>query len=108
LTEKGHYLIRNDLEKMIILFPMSVIVFLSGLYSILFIRFGNEMQLMDSAVLATNEALKVSEFDMAASGISESVNAVNSDLNVLIGVGLILLSLLIAYHIISKITYKSN
>ena len=43
--------------------------------------------------------------DVAASGISESVNAVNSDLNLLIGTGLILISLLIVYHVISKITY---
>uniref|UniRef100_A9A685 Transcriptional regulator, ArsR family n=1 Tax=Methanococcus maripaludis (strain C6 / ATCC BAA-1332) TaxID=444158 RepID=A9A685_METM6 len=108
LTEKGQYLIRNDLEKMIILFPMSVIVFLSGLYSILFLKIGKNMPLRDSTFQATSEVLKVSEIDVAASGISESINTFNSDLNVLIGTGLILISLLIVYHVISKITYRSN
>ncbi|AVB75760.1 DNA-binding transcriptional ArsR family regulator [Methanococcus maripaludis] len=108
LTEKGQYLIMNDLEKMIILFPMSVIVFLSGLYSILFLKLGSKMQLMDSTFQATNDALKSAEFEVTACRISESVNVVNSDLNLLIGTGLILISLLIAYHVISKITYRSN
>ncbi|MBM7408623.1 winged helix-turn-helix domain-containing protein [Methanococcus maripaludis] len=107
LTEKGQYLIMNDLEKMIILFPMSVIVFLSGLYSILFLKLGSRMVPRELNVYSAS-ALKSAESDAVAFGISETATTVGSDLNLLIGAGLILISLLIAYHVISKITYKSN
>ncbi|MBB6067735.1 winged helix-turn-helix domain-containing protein [Methanococcus maripaludis] len=107
LTEKGQYLIMNDLEKMIILFPMSVIVFLSGLYSILFLKLGSRIVPRELNVYSVS-ALKSAESDAVTFGISETATTVGSDLNLLIGTGLILISLLIAYHVISKITYKSN
>ncbi|BAP60805.1 putative transcriptional regulator ArsR [Methanococcus maripaludis KA1] len=107
LTEKGQYLIMNDLEKMIILFPMSVIVFLSGLYSILFLKLGSRIVPQELNVYSAS-ALKSAESDAVAFGISETATTAGSDLNLLIGTGLVLISLLIAYHVISKITYKSN
>ncbi|WP_459202294.1 winged helix-turn-helix domain-containing protein [Methanococcus sp. CF] len=107
LTEKGQYLIRNDIEKMVILFPMSVIVFLSGLYSIMFLKLGKKLLSTDLDTYGTCEALSAGS-DVATCRISEPVTAVSSDLNLLIGTGLILISLLMAYHVISKIVYRSN
>lgn len=86
---------------------MSVIVFLSGLYSILFLKLGSRIVPRELNVYSAN-ALKSAESDAVAFGISETATTAGSDLNLLIGTGLILISLLIAYHVISKITYKSN
>jgi len=107
LTEKGKHLIHNDIEKMIVLFPMSVAVFLSGLYSIMFLKPGTGERIFKST-FDTAGALAESSDYASVCAVTESVNTIQMyDLNLVIGIGLILISLLMIYHVISKLSIKN-
>ncbi|ABR55452.1 regulatory protein ArsR [Methanococcus vannielii SB] len=105
LTDKGKYLVHKDIEKMIVMFPLSVLVFLSGIYSIMFLEF--------KKIESYRGVLKTTSLDTAVFESASTYRSIDSiylnsyhDLNLVIGTGLILLSLLIMYHLILNVKVK--